>query len=230
MAASMKNASILVDALDIYAQLLLQQVYFLVHRQRLWRQTVNTFIYLLEYPRASKCGTSNHYGIDTIAVERLLGLPGAGDVAIADDGDMYARIVLHLAYERPVGLTSIHLAARAPVDGESLYAAVLKLLGKGCDDKVLAVPSQSRLHGYGHLDSLDNLSGNVEHQRYVAEHSCSCSLAGNLLDRTTEVDVDDVGRCLLDYPCSLNHVLYRPSVYLYSHRTLLVADGKFADR
>ena len=60
MAASMENAPILIYALDIDTQLLLQQVYFLVQCQRLGRQPVKTVINLLEYPRTAKRGTSNH--------------------------------------------------------------------------------------------------------------------------------------------------------------------------
>lgn len=57
-----------------------------------------------EEPGLAEGGAAYHDGIDPIAVEGSLCLFGCADVAVADDGNVDARTVLHLADESPVGL------------------------------------------------------------------------------------------------------------------------------
>ena len=89
-----------------------------------------------EEPRLTESGATYHDGIDTIAVEGSLCLFGCADVAVADDGDVDALTVLHLADESPVGLTLIHLGASTTMDGECFDAAVLKPFGKFEDKRL----------------------------------------------------------------------------------------------
>ena len=99
MAPCVQDATILVDAFDVDAQLLFQHVDFLVECQRL----------SAEEPRTAKCGAADHHGVDTILRKGSVGLLQRVNVAVANDGNMDARIALHLAYESPVGLSCVHL-------------------------------------------------------------------------------------------------------------------------
>ena len=90
--------------------------------------------YLFKYPGAPEGGTTYHDSIHTVFVEGPFGFFRRGDVAIADDRDMDARIALHLANQRPVCLSCVHLTACAPVNGQGLDAAVLQLFGQRGDD------------------------------------------------------------------------------------------------
>ena len=160
----------------------------------------------------------------------MLGYGCRSDISIADDRDRDARIVLNLANQRPVGLTIIHLATCSSVNGESCNAAVLKLFGKSGDDLMLAVPSEASLDCNWDIDCLDHLTGDVEQQRHILQHSSSSALACHLLDRTPEVDVDDVRTSLLDNLGSLNHTLHITSIYLNHHRTFLLKNLELTHR
>ena len=91
------------DAFDVDMQLLNQDIQLL--RVRQWMR--NSFLLrpssflqiipdLLEYPRSSKGGTTNHHRIHPIAFKRLFGLLGSGDITITDNRDMDARVRFHL--------------------------------------------------------------------------------------------------------------------------------------
>ena len=114
------------------------------------------------------------------------------------------------------------------MDGERLYAAVLKLLGKVSDDEVAAVPAQTGLYGDGCVHRLNHLARYVEHERNVLQHARAGSLAGHLLHGAAEVEVDDVGMCLFHYLCCLHHGFGVAAVYLYAHGTFVVAYGELA--
>ena len=148
---------------------------------------------------------------------------------LPDDGDMDARVTLHLADERPVRLARVHLRARPAVDGQRLYAAVLQLLCQFRDDQLLEVPSQSRLHRHGQFHGVHHLARNLQHLGYVLQHACARPFARHLLHRTAEVQVDDVGPRLLHDPCRFHHRLHVAPVDLYAHWALHVADGQFRD-
>ena len=58
----------------------------------------------------------------------------------------------------------------------------------------------------------------------TAEHTASCSLAGNPLDGTAEVEVKYLGTCCLSDAGSLDHGLYLTAVDLDSYGALLGVD------
>ena len=99
MTTSVQDATPLVDALYVDAQLLFQQVYLLVKGKR--RST--------EEPGTAEGSSSYHHCIDTIVVESRVSLLQRLDVSVTDDGDVDAWIAFHLTYQRPVRLTGIHL-------------------------------------------------------------------------------------------------------------------------
>ena len=143
---------------------------------------------------------------------------------------MYARVALHLAYERPVGLSGVHLAACAAVDGERLYAAVLQLLSQLGDDEVVAVPSKSGLDRHGHVDRLDHLARDFEHERHIAQHAGSGTFARHFLDGASEVDVYHVGLGLFHDLGSLDHRGGVSAVNLYAHGPFFVVEHHLVER
>ena len=125
MATGVENASILVDALDIDAELLFQKVDFLIHGQ--WGGTgiVEIITDFLENPWPSEGGAANHHRIYAVSLKSKLGFFRGRNIAVADDWDMNAGIVLHLSDEAPVSFSGVHLATGSSVDGERLDSAIL---------------------------------------------------------------------------------------------------------
>ena len=79
----------------------------------------------LENPRAAEGGSANHYRIYAVSFDGKLGFFWGRNVAVADDRNMDAGIVLHLSDEAPVGFSGVHLATGSAVDGERLDSAIL---------------------------------------------------------------------------------------------------------
>lgn len=95
---------------------------------------------------------------------------------------------------------------------------------------LLMAPSEACLYGDGSAHCLDHLAGDVEQLRDILQHSSSSSFRCYLLDGATEVDVDDVGMCLVfHYLCCFYHCFGIASVDLYSYRALFVAYGELVD-
>src|SRR3712207_215826 len=107
VATGVQYAAVLVYAGHIDAELLLQHVYLLIGCQRVGRRVGH----FLEYPRATKRGPAHHHGVHTVALKGQPGFLARRDVAIADDGNMNAGVVLHLTDKAPIGLSRVHLAA-----------------------------------------------------------------------------------------------------------------------
>ena len=141
-----------IASLDVDAQLFLQDVNLLVQCQLL----------PTEYPGAAEGGTANHDSINAVGVKGTVGIAERLDVAIADDGYMDARIPFDFTYQRPVGLTRVHLASGSSVNGQCLDTAVLQLFGQRGDAELFVVPAQTRLGGHRHSDGIDHLAGNLQ--------------------------------------------------------------------
>ena len=238
MAAYVEYAAQLVDALDALAHLLLEGVNLPCVAHDLLPGVdkravdhgagVESLVHLLENPRTAEASAANHDGIYAVAVEALAGTLGCCHVAVTYYRYVHARIVLHLADERPVGLAGVHLCTRAAVYGESLYAAVLQLLGKGYNDFVVGIPPEARLHRHGDVDGIDHGTGYGKHLRHVLKHSCTGTLACHALHGAAEVEVEHVGMSLVDDNARrLDHGFNLATVNLYGHRALLVAHAQF---
>src|SRR6185312_4786840 len=74
--------------------------------------------YFPEYPGMTDGRTTNHNAVNAVPVFVVKRFLRTVDVAIAENGDMYARIVFHLPDQLPVGDTFIHLAAGTAVNGK----------------------------------------------------------------------------------------------------------------
>lgn len=127
------------------------------------------------------------------------GLLGGDDVAVAEDGDVHARVVLNLADEGPVGGALIHLGLGAAVDAEGGDADVLKAFGEFDDGFVVGVVAEAGLDGDGDMGVFDEGLGDVEHLGDVLEDAGACAFAGHFADGAAPVDVDEVGLLLFDY-------------------------------
>ena len=234
MTACVEDAAVLVNALYIDAQLFFQDVDLVVYGQdggcyrcaALFARLLGVDIlpHLLEYPGMTKGSPSHHHGVYTIVVKGLFRLLRRGDVAIANDWDMDTWVVFHCFYQCPVSIAGIHLAARASVDRQRLYAAVLQLLSQVLDDQVSFVPSQPRLYRYRRFHGFDDLFCDVEQERDVFEHSCSGAFSGHLFHRASKVDVDDVGVHRFHDFSRLDHRVNVFAIDLNTYRPLLIID------
>jgi hypothetical protein len=80
------------------------------------------------------------------------------------------------------------------------------------------------------MNGIDDRLGDLEHFWYIFEQTCTCSFARYFLDRTAEIDIDEIGMSLFDYTRSIRHTLGVTSVDLDSYGSLGIMDGEFAGR
>ena len=107
MAANVENAAIFVDAFHALSHLFLEHVQHPICRHRLVsggydiadfkRRVVDGIAYFFENPRATEGGTSHHHGVDSPFFKSLSRRFARINVAVADNGDVHARILLHRA-------------------------------------------------------------------------------------------------------------------------------------
>ena len=229
MTAYVEYAAVLVDARYAFEYLPAEQSEFSCKIDlRDATLGMNGILKFRENPRCTDGSASDKYAVDTVSVERLAGFLGRGDVAVADKRDVEARIVFDACDFLPVGLACVHLRARASVDGECLYAAVLKLLGKVDNDLAVAVPSEACLDSDRKIDGFDYGTCDLKHFGHVAQESGSGSFPGDFLDRASEVYVDEIGACLGCHACCLGHRLGLTSVDLYGGGTFGPVDRQLA--
>ena len=108
-------------------------------------------------------------------------------------------------------------------DMEALVGEALASVGQ---EEMLLVPGQTRLDGNRRIgNSLHDSSSDAEDSGYVLQHTCACTLAGNLLDRTAEVDVEHIGmRLLHNDSCRLAHSIHIFTIYLNGDGTFFGTD------
>ena len=177
----------------------------------------------------AETGAPHHHGIHAVAVEGLAGLFGGGDVPVADDGDLHARILLHLADQGPVRLALVELAAGAAVDGERGDTGILQPLGQRDDDLALLVPSEPGLDRDGQLDGLHHPAGDLHHLVGLAHHAAARPAPGDLVDRTAEVDVDQIRTGLRRPHGRLHHRVGQMAVDLDADGPLVVVEPHLGD-
>src|SRR5574344_188882 len=159
----------------------------------------------LEYPRAAKCGTTYHDCVDTITFEAFFCTFGSCNISISDDWYVNAGVLLYLTNESPVGLSGIDLCTCSSVNRKCLNTAILELFCQSGYYEFVIAPTQTGFYCDRKFDSLYHLTCNLKHQWNVSKHACSCSFTGNLLYRTTEVDIDDIGFGFFNYFSSFHH-------------------------
>ena len=208
------------------------------HRRLRHRFAVlHIIFYLPEDPGVAEARAAYHDAVDPVGLESPQGGGAVGDVAVADDRDVHAGVVLHLADQRPVRGALVHLAARAPVDRERLYARVLQAFGEFDYDLGAVVPAEAGLHRDGFADGFHHSLGDRHHLVGVAHHARTGAASGYLGDRAAEVDVYHVGPVASGYlggavghSCGLHHGLGDVAVDLYAHGRLLFGGAQFRKR
>ena len=172
----------------------------------------------------------DHHPVHSIAVEHFAGLGTGVDISVTDDRNPDRRIVLHLANERPVRFAAIHLGPRAAVDRQCGDTHVLQAQSDLFDVLRLFIPSQTGFDRHGFLHGFDDAAGHLDHQGDIAHHTRSGAPTGDLLHRTTEVDIDDIGIGRLGDPSRLDHRFHQMTVKLDTHGPFGFGDAQFSER
>src|SRR5574344_1125523 len=229
------------------AYVTLEHIHLPVERHRLVVPAcVEVCTHILEEPRLTKGGTSNHYSVHSIVLKGICSLLCRTNISIAYHRYVHARICFDLTNECPVGVSLIHLTASATMNGQCLYATILQSFSQFEEERLTAfhspplgwyrierrsVPAKTRLHCDWNLDFLHHLTCDVEHELRRAQHTRTCTLSRHLLHRATEVDVKNVGVSLILHNlCRLHHTVHISSIYLNCYRTLLVIHSDFLQR
>ena len=188
-----------------------------------------------EEPGGTEGGTTDHDGIDTVFIETFLGAFGGGDISVSDDGDVDSGTVFDFPDKGPIGIAAVHLRTSATVDSKFLDSAVLESFcqidDEGCSIRQIErrfIPSEAGFASDGGMDSVDHSACDIEHFRDIAQESGTGTFSGYFLDRTAEVNVDEVGLGSLDDACGLSHRFGITSVDLNGYRSFSIMDGEFA--
>lgn len=147
-----------------------------------------------------------------------------GDVTVADDGDVHARIVLDFTNQCPVRFTRIHLGAGAAVNGKGGNAAVLQLFCQIYDNLAAGIPAETGFYGHGYLYGICHGTGYLQHLGDILQHSRTGSFAGHTFYGAAEIDVQYVRTRLLHDTRRLYHSVRILAVYLYGYGALFVTD------
>ena len=164
----MQDTPVFVDTRYIDVQLFLQYVYLFIDvKRRIVRFSVEIVTHLFKDPGLPKRCPANHDSIYAKTLESLFGFLRRSNVAIANDRNVDARIVFHLANQRPISISGVHLTACAAVNGQRLDATILQLFGQFGDNKIVFIPSQACFYSHRRMHRLDHLSGYFQQKRYV---------------------------------------------------------------
>ena len=101
---------------------------------------IEVMLHILENPWAPEGGASDHDSIYSKFIEASLGLFGGGDIAITNDGDVYARVVFDFAYECPVGITTVHLTTCATMNSKFGNTTVLQWFCNLRNNTIVVIP------------------------------------------------------------------------------------------
>ena len=152
----------------------------------------------------------------------------AGDVAVAEDGDMDAGVGLDGAYHRPVGRAAIHLALGAAVDGQGGNAGVLERLGEVDDRHGLRAVGQAGLDGDGERGATHHGGGDFQHLGNILQDAAAGTAARHLAHGASPVDVHKVGLGTLHHLEAAQQLLLVGAENLYADGTLSVREAHLA--
>lgn len=203
-----------------------------------------------EEPWGTEGGTTDHDGIDAVLFETFLGAFGCRHISVSDDGDVDSGTVFDFPDKGPIGIAAIHLAAGATVDSKFPDSAVLEGFRKGNNKRlrhpgisesrypegvdarrqVFIIPTKAGFGGDGGMDGVDDSACDIEHFRDIAKESGTGTFSGHFLDRTAEVNVDEIGFGGLDDACGLRHRFGITAVDLNGYGPFSIMDSQFARR
>ena len=199
----------------------------LFHRQqRKLLSGAKIVLYLAENPRMPEAGPAYHNSVNSVTLKCLRSLRTVANVPVTDNGNLHPRVCLHRANQAPVRASSVHLAASPSVYGQRTDADILKPFGKLHDNLRIFVPAEPGLDRNRLADSFNHGLGDSHHLVRLTHHARTCSSAGNLRNRTAEVDVYNVGAVppgnlggLVRHPRRVHHRLWNVPVNLDSDRS-----------
>ena len=171
MPTNVQNATELVDAVDAFVDLAAQQSHFLLVGDVWHLASEHILLHFLENPWCAYRGSAHHNAVHAVAVVVFFQFLGRSDVAVADNGDVHTGVVLHLANQRPVGFTGVHLATGAAMDGEGLNTAILQLLCHFHNVLGVAVPTEAGFCSHRQIHGIDHRASDFAHQRNIAEQA-----------------------------------------------------------
>src|ERR1044071_3604980 len=120
--------------------------------------------YLPEYPGVADCSTPYHNAINTIPVAVVQRFLGAVNIAVSEDGYVYAGIIFYFGYQCPVGFTFVHLAACTSMNGKCPYAYILQTFGFFFYVFCIIVPAKACFYSYGQPGGLYHSISKANHE------------------------------------------------------------------
>lgn len=228
MPAYMQDAAVFVNSLYRLAQLTTKNAKLFSHRKQRNAGVVHGIADLAEYPRRSNRSPAYHDSVDTVFLKSLYGTFRSSDVSVADDRNFHAWVGFQLADKSPVGLSGIHLAARASMHCNGLDAAVLKPGPEVADYLIFAVPPQTGLDRNRDADRFHHLQRDGKHFRDIAQHSGAGAFGCHFLYGASEINIEKIRPRLLHDFRGFDHRFGLASVNLDCHGALALVDMKLA--
>ena len=193
--------------------------------------------YLPENPRMPESCPAYHYPVHPIAVKSVGCIFRSPDVPVTYYGYMHTRVLLHLANQRPICLSLIHLAAGASVNGQGLNPRILQTFSKFHYYFRVFVPAQARLDRHRFPHSLHHHPCYFHHLVRLLHHPAPCSPACNFAHRTSEIDVNQVSTVSLNqfrspvrHSRRIHHSLRNAPVNLNPHRPFIIVSLELFQR
>ena len=176
---------------------------------------------LADQPRLPVATAPDHDAVGAGCVERRIDFLEGRDVAIDDDRDLDRR--LDLVDKAPIGGPGKHLAAGAAVHSDHANAAGFGNVREAGRVALVIVPAGAHLQRHRQIDRLDRRFEDAGRLQFVAHQRRPGMAAHHLLDRATEIDVDQAGAAVgVEFGC-LGHHRRLAAGELHCHRLLLGA-------
>lgn len=95
---------------------------------------------------------------------------------------------------------------------------------------MVGIPTQAGLHRHWHIDGLDHLPRDFEHEVGGLQHTSASTFPGHALHGAAEIDVKDIGTGAFHHDlCGIAHGNGVFAVYLDGNGTLFLANGEFVE-
>ena len=144
-----------------------------------------------EDPRFDQRAARDHHRGAAGCGAALVDLMWIQEIAVADDGHRDRR--RHFGDRVPVGRVAVPRFARAAVHGERRGAAVHRRAGEIEIVPRRGVPPEPDLHGHRHLHRGPQRFDDAPYAAGLARQRRAQAHAREVIDRTAEIDVDEVG-------------------------------------
>src|SRR5690606_38213232 len=162
-----------------------------------WRRQMLTgfevVFYFVENPRISDGRAADHDSVDSVFVLVFERFFGRIDIAVSENRNGDTRVVFDARDVRPIGGTFVELRSGACMDGKRFHSDVLQAFGDFVDVDHIVVPAEARFDRYREIRAADDRFGEAHHQVDIFEDCRAGTFTHDFLNRTSEVDIDQVG-------------------------------------